>query len=134
MKHTELRIGNYISDGTFLFKVLSIYQHGKVEGLVINSDGNIYSSNIYNVSESTGILLTEEWLLKFGFKKNNYGYVLDDPKEIKKDYYIRLFLKEKKDAFYLKIGYTGEFVGYYNYVHQLQNLYFALTGEELSVL
>lgn len=62
MKHTELRIGNYISDGTFLFKVLSIYQHGKVEGLVINSDGNIYSSNIYNVSESTGILLTEEWL------------------------------------------------------------------------
>lgn len=74
------------------------------------------------------IPITEEWLLKLGFEKdgynvdktfyfekdviriNNYeGYFLDNPNEIVGK---RLFIK---------------------YVHQLQNLYFALTQNELEL-
>lgn len=69
------------------------------------------------------IPLTDEWLLNFGFDKN--------------DHY----------ACYSKIVKSGEFVLDENfvlcdiqlnvkleYVHQLQNLYFSLTGEELTLI
>jgi len=66
------------------------------------------------------IPLTEEWLLKFGFEvinKSFYHYnkkpILDYTKDLNNDWYILINDGEKV---YLK------------YVHQLQNLYFALTG------
>ena len=66
------------------------------------------------------IQLTEEWLVKFGFiKRTPTGYYFDMGRmsinlpdfEYKN---IRIDVKLK-------------------YVHQLQNLYFALTGEELTI-
>jgi hypothetical protein len=69
------------------------------------------------------IPLTEEWLLKFGFKKNyklglyyKGGHAIDIHREGNAEFY------------------TGEYGGWFvfiEHVHQLQNLYFALTGEEL---
>jgi hypothetical protein len=83
------------------------------------------------------IPLTEEWLLKFGFKrrfacnkwfeKSHKGVLLltNDFNEI------------KGEAFSTKIEFV--FIHDYTpsvrakYVHQLQNLYFALTGKELTI-
>jgi hypothetical protein len=70
----------------------------------------------------SGIPLTEEWLLKFGFIKNNTCYVLKFGSNC---ITISLF---KKPYSYLNGTYISDRT---QYVHQLQNLYFALTGEEL---
>ena len=73
------------------------------------------------------ILLTEEWLLKFGFIKLGYNYEFWDSsmwsvKQHKnKNSWWLLSCNEEVDCIRL------------NYVHQLQNLYFALTGEELKL-
>lgn len=78
------------------------------------------------------IPLTEEWLIKFGFKsqsdffiEKNY-YTLKLPKKIF-DYDNSLTVCDKNIIF----GYYGSIK--IEYVHQLQNLFFSLTGEELEI-
>lgn len=85
------------------------------------------------------ILLTEEWLSKFGFyfviAINNrylkdYGafyftiMIMNDDKS----YQVSLSNHEKREG--ESISVVG--LGIIKYVHQLQNLYFALTNEELK--
>jgi hypothetical protein len=83
------------------------------------------------------IPLTEEWLLKFGFKKGNSIYP--------EGYSINILNTDT----YLRPSFEGGFYWGFNlrnksdcelynakpikYVHQLQNLYFALTGNELEI-
>ena len=74
------------------------------------------------------IPLKEEWLLKFGFEKINndvFRIVQNDnfksPFSIAFDNINNLF----------KIAFQGYWY-HCKYVHQLQNIYFALTGEELT--
>jgi hypothetical protein len=139
METNELRIGNVLSDGKFRFVVESI-EHDMLWGNLLECikpdriedfyDEGVYHFDIKNVN---GILLTEEWLLKLGFKKRKFAYVLCNTNEIKDDYDIRVKFTEKKDEFYLNYGYHEQFIGYYKYVHQLQNLYFILTGNELEI-
>ena len=70
------------------------------------------------------IPLTEEWLLKFGFEKNKNS-----------DLYFRLNNYE----YFIENGIIDNGYSRMNeisvkYVHQLQNLYFALTGKELEII
>lgn len=110
----ELRIGNWVylfGDPLQLTKEYLIYFFQK--------DGS-----------PEPITLTEEWLLKFGFEEmKNWGYELkiDDSKTI---------------AFYANqfwiIPFEGPTTAYWipldiKYVHQLQNLFTVLTGEELVI-
>lgn len=83
------------------------------------------------------IPITEEWLLKFGFQKDkNHGLVYDHPSPLIPE-------NEHKD---LGTNYPSFFFNKrlnrwmdchtrvcVDYVHSLQNLYFALTGEELCL-
>ncbi|AGO47465.1 hypothetical protein Phi19:3_gp061 [Cellulophaga phage phi19:3] len=76
------------------------------------------------------IPLTEEWLLKFGFVKNDWtdgGTII---------YYgwqngAVLLETDSNSSFFILDGKHEEFNNI-KHVHQLQNLYFALTGEELT--
>jgi len=79
------------------------------------------------------IPLTEEWLLKFGFEKRTGKYIGNcwafgiNPRT--EDYLIALEqINENQDFFYQNSFFDIKSV------HQLQNLYFALTGEELSIV
>ena len=70
------------------------------------------------------IQLTEEWLLKFGFIDKSLNF---------DDYRCSMYwdgnymhISDNRDTNYSVMAQC-------NYVHQLQNLYFALTGEELTV-
>ena len=84
------------------------------------------------------ISLTEDWLFKFGFNKeidnefnpmvlvlNKRIHLYADNQNDYSDIYAFVFLGKNKD----EIRICDNF----KYVHQLQNLYFALTGIELQI-
>jgi hypothetical protein len=134
MKANELRIGNlvYVSDN--------------LTNLIFQE---ITPINIHNLMHLTGwdkspvdiefepIPLTKEFLLKFGFKNIDKGgndYITyTDPNH---DYYLQLDVR-RKDNKYLILDNSFDDLRAFSmvdieYVHQLQNLYFALTGNELK--
>lgn len=79
-------------------------------------DGSDQDEYDYNVN---AIPLTEEWLRKFGFEKLQETYFNGD---FELDITDAGFLFSET---YIKVS--------CKYVHQLQNIYFALTGKELEV-
>jgi len=111
MKANELRIGNWVHSG------------------LTDTDFIIDAHDIRNISagfdngKTQPILLTEEWLLKFGFEFNNLNETYFFEK-----FSFRLYLRENE----LYHNWMGGNV-FIKHVHQLQNLYFALTGEELKI-
>lgn len=72
------------------------------------------------------IPLTEEWLLKFGFEKqdNNWKTLNLNFATIGWERLAGITLSFEMESIYLP---------HIEYVHQLQNLYFALTNEELKL-
>ncbi len=120
MKANELRIGNKVSFEGSIVTVNTIS-----DDEVTFSD---YASFDYpQIEDISGIELTEEWLVRFG------GYYLDDDNE-----FIRILIlnsikihSKKSDNFSIAEMFIGVDIKF-RYVHQLQNLYFALTGEELK--
>lgn len=103
MKTNDLRIGN----------------------LVLNDDdGGV--CKLFNIHEGyinhKPIPLTEEWLLKFGFKSIQDGWYE----------YSNSNITFSWNIYDRQLRFLGEPFNI-QYVHQLQNLYFALTGEELEV-
>jgi hypothetical protein len=121
MKANELRIGN------FLLK----------NNMVIECDSYSISSieNYENrAKEYEPILLTEGWLEKFGFYDDiEYDDYLE--MKIKNDDWDRILTVKKFDNHFMVGNRFGEWVvlGQCKYIHQLQNLYFALTGKELTI-
>jgi hypothetical protein len=109
MKASELRIGNYVY---FEDKLLKFdFEMG------------------WNFDYIKPIPLTEEWLLKFGFEKK---YQTFEFKGLNIDGTVVHFSFDKWRSEYdiENCDYT-EVPSDIQHVHQLQNLYFALTNEEL---
>lgn len=113
MKANELRIGNYIYEVGF--STQDGYPKGYKELGIIKNGKDIEFSAF-----KEPIPLTEEWLLKFGFELKNTYYSIDGM-YIRKD--GEMFETEVGECLYKSI----------EYVHQLQNLYFALNDEELTM-
>ena len=111
MKTSELRIGNWL------------------KSRLTGKDFQVSAEDIFNISKDENVVepipITEEWLLKFGFE------TLDS---------ICLHFKNNNFELYNSIGtswvfsirYMGLIIANYQNIHQLQNLYFSLTMEELS--
>lgn len=111
MKANELRIGNYLKwkDESQIAQIRYILKEA------IGLEDDIPSDLATDLDFFEPIPLTEEWLLKFGFRESNKYLVK-----------YRLGLKKRGDNyFYDNIS--------IQYVHSLQNLYFALTDEELTI-
>jgi hypothetical protein len=111
MKANELRIGNWLYSGiagqNFIASAHDIM--------------NIFFGDDRGAVQP--IPLTEEWLLNFGFEpdKDNAHFLNKEP----------FTLKEHPEGFV--VWHKGHALGIViKHVHQLQNLYFALTGEELK--
>jgi hypothetical protein len=113
MKPTELRIGNLLKLGDLVYSVSCLY---KTHFTMENELCIPFSSMQYNF---VGIPLTEEWLLKFGFKKTFRGKFEHD---------LLTYDIYGGDGLYIH-GCNTEL----KHVHQLQNLYFALTQTELTL-
>lgn len=156
MKATELRIGNYfIYDGRENIVNGVLNKNG---GWRIDFKNECKCKLIQNCQS---IPLTEDWLLKFGFDKKDQNIRLGNgqdwqpeyPRTIQNDYvkddYFTVRFEEwhyisKEEITIDKTVYItlGEWYSQITegtndveikYVHQLQNLYFALTNEELTI-
>lgn len=122
MEAREFRLGNYFMS--------NIVQQIGIEHLEFLLNEN------FDHSVMKPIPITEEWLLKFGFFKmitKDGGYIkpINSTFSIDSDDFL-FDLKHKQYIFYTLdlLTYHGKEI---NYVHELQNLYYALTGEELTI-
>ena len=120
MNAKQLRIGNLVYHNDKIIEIKSLHPQDD------DVNDEIPFHAIY------GITLTEEWLLNFGFSVINensagkrYGYVIDSVFSSDLIFTFWKSTKEKGKFFRADLE--------LNSVHQLQNLYFALTGEELVV-
>lgn len=114
MKASELRIGNLVSNGI---------NHYAVD---INMLYDLATLEHYPIEP---IPLTPEILDKCGFEKNNIGHNDFD--------IIALYAKEEFEIIQYSDGFGWDTglgkISDTNYIHQLQNLFYCLTGEELKV-
>jgi len=125
MDARELRIGNYIGIIHAGIEIKIIAEHIK---FIAEGD-----------TSYKPIPLTEEWLLKFGFEinhgtPNNSNAIYTDFEYRTKDFRIYLDQHPKDCSLhYNAINDWYPEISEFKFVHQLQNLYFALTGEELTI-
>jgi hypothetical protein len=131
IKATELRVGNkIIANGLHEGKIMTVEQIG-AKGM-LRDDYRIIIFEEHRVGEflrdCKGVELCEEILLKCGFEKqennwwklcicNGWTYL----------YWERLAGLE------LSVNKHSVMQPHIKYLYQLQNLYFALTGEELQI-
>jgi hypothetical protein len=124
----ELRLDNYICINNNLHpcRVKEI----TMSSVVVESIKENYSEPTIN--SMNPLPLTEEWLLKFGFEETDPITFMGGLYSIKKPdgFYIN-----KETMSYCTFDYEGTIddIIKIEYVHQLQNLYFAVTGEELTM-
>lgn len=132
MNKEEIRIGNLIAfdDGSTDIVIVKGIYYGQdlwfIDWILHSGNGGFKNGDSIFI-DFKPIPITEDWLLNFGFKKN-----YDWAKQLSAEY-----------------KYGGHGVTFYNgvysfwcgdkfsiqiiHVHQLQNIYFALTGEELTI-
>lgn len=115
MEIRELRIGNYVLlDDEKLVKVIWV----KYDSVCIIEIGKEYPHAIVNISRISGIPLTEKILLKFGFLYDDNFYHLNN-----------IWISNFYENYFSLDGFDETKI---EYIHQLQNLYFPLKGEELT--
>jgi len=121
MKANELRIGNYTVFSTPKLPInIRELKHAVSAIDIVNYENGKIMLN--------PIPLTEEWLVKFGFQTDLITWWNDKLKEL----HISIG-HYAVDRFYLctSIGLVHSIQ--IEYVHQLQNLFYALCGEELTI-
>jgi hypothetical protein len=135
MQANELRLGNWIK------------RDSQPDGFLVNAEtiNRMYYSG---ARDEEPIPLTEEWLVKFGFEKENPGtdweswtHKLDGvglspfKGSREKENILTInntsFKEDESDkGFYIELYYCYIHI---KHVHQLQNVFFALSGEELTI-
>jgi hypothetical protein len=120
MDAKELRIGNIL------------YSRLRDREFIVTATDIV---NIQNEPENVrAIPLTKEWLLKYGFIFKKQSNICGQDQWSGMDFYMKDNITLRGN---LKKSSTLTLAEYFNckieYVHQLQNLFFALTGTELTI-
>lgn len=120
MEIRDLRVGNKIQDNNgFIFDVVSIHDDGTVYCDFEGNEGDVWEFDKNNPCQ--GIELTEEILLKCGFLNWN-------------GYYSKSHIKYEEENIILNFWSDDSYIiKGIKHLHQLQNLYWCLTNEELNV-
>lgn len=149
---TELRIGNYVNlknwqDEISYFGDFKATQK-QLDAIIYHGDGfakilaitkdevelSAYGCDLdyYSYDEIEPIEINENWLLKFGFIEEVNSSMVKfwsrDDMTIYHEYYKHTEV-DNLEWYFLS---SREYNIRIKYVHQLQNLYFALTGKELK--
>jgi len=129
MKANVLRIGNHIE---YYMEDSQDERQKWWELDVVDAETILHFQSYPDDTDYRPIPLTEEWLIKFGFEKDDTGVDMFDQdyhEWYQKEFPIIGVLCQSSDKEYLFDENTDKLR--IKYVHQLQNLYFALTSEEL---
>ena|SRR6478736_823185 len=129
MEANELRIGNWVKDHGESGEHYQVREIG--EDMFSAGPMTVYSAGM---DYEYGIPLTEEWLLKFGFTQRiAFGNIKMDEFEFKNEVFNLIVIGPIQSEMIYQIGFNFKTACpfFIKYVHQLQNLYFALTGEKL---
>lgn len=127
MQANELRIGNLVLDEDG--DEMPIGSLDARRTIVFHSEA-VWSE----IDTLRGIPLTEEWLERLGFERHmttiwhletNLCYYVDKEKRF---YQFTIYWNEEQGFYHSEQSPTENMA----FVHQLQNLYFALTGQELE--
>lgn len=121
LKPSDLRIGNLIQEQNIGILKIELIDRCTVSGFVNGRYG------FAQIEDCKGIPLTEEWLFKSGFDKVRYEKYAHC-KLNKLRAYPHVF--NNSFGIYIMGAYS---LPYVEYVHQLQNLFWCLTGEELEI-
>jgi hypothetical protein len=118
MKINELRIGN----------LLVVDDDIVTEVTVIGEDylGTTKTIGFINIEKFSPIILTPEILEKCGFNVTSKGFYVHPN-------WYNISLKFMRGTYNLRCNFMDIIANNIDYLHQLQNLYFALTGEELLI-
>lgn len=120
MKPQELRIGNIVGINSVEFEVVGVYDD--VAYIQLDEETPIEEIEIKHLEP---IPLTEEIILKLGFEKVRNKYYLSH-------WRFHITKPENYDG-HLLCDDDRVITDLIKYLHQLQNLYFDLTGEELLI-
>lgn len=120
----ELRIGNLVQDAQGDIQYVYRLWNGGAE-LASDMYGN--DDMDYSEEEMFGIHLSESMLIDFGFTKRPSGQFV-----IKANEYEWINVQVDKQEICHSLLDKGVSTPY-NYIHELQNLYFALSGKELTI-
>jgi hypothetical protein len=127
----SLRIGNYIMNYSALSVVEGVYWDNPYQehrAMVKNVERGNYAQPF--AKDMSGITLTEEWLIRLGFSRlYNYGPI-PQPVAFSLLGYFHIF--ENMNNWSLMIV-DKTIKSDINYVHQLQNIFYVLTNEELII-
>lgn len=134
MKAEELRIGNIVYHETWDTELLFV--KGVTEDRVHLEVQNDYLIDA-GLQQTKPIPLTEEWLLKFGGIDNSYGQIMIPLSGFETNAWDCIWINFKshdnKELLSVEVFDTKLPFESCQYVHQLQNLFFALTGQELTI-
>lgn len=142
MKPKELRIGNllnypkyYRDGGDKIWNVRELSLDSPLIGL---TDGRYQTKVAFK--ELVPIPIIAELLIELGFEKSGNDYAIKIQKDDKlgnTDYWISVDLGIDNQTNKIGVQILSQEGCYYTtkhqYVHELQNLYFAFTGEELTL-
>jgi len=122
MEIRELRIGNFVYDeycGAVYIEEI------RRDGVIATNAKRGKISGFFSINLISPLALTEEILLKAGFYMdiNSFQHLKINPTELR--------WSDAQSGFYVNCHKYG--LTFIKFVHQLQNLYFAITGEELKI-
>ena len=118
----ELRIGNLVKDHLGRIQTVAEVRHDAYICYLRNG-----AKLKYKLNTTQPIPLTEEWLEKFGFEENTLIFF----RNVNKDFTFKIVANGSKFNFVPHFAQKWDVE--LKSVHQLQNLYFCLCGEELEI-
>ena len=124
MKANELRIGNWI-EGIKIENPIRIIN----DSIAYNYYNERFEIDGIDIKYYKPIPLTKEWLKRFGFEKINNSLT----SRLYSNKVFEIMTDGVTFHFWIYDNCDGGFKLDIKHVHELQNLYFALTGEELTL-
>lgn len=125
----QLMVGNIVLYGKDYVRIDMVSASGNIS-LTDMEGNNILPFYPIYAKDVTPIALSEEILLKAGFKANDIVYWIAMP-NLKSELHIEVYPNEVVCT--IQSGHMELILDAINHLHQLQNLYFALTGTELTI-
>lgn len=123
MEATELRLNNFVIYEDEIVPVIGMENNDN--GLLVKIDSN----NMIDYRNLKPIALTAEWFQRLGFKE---AYRSSTRVRFELPNYCRYDFDLSSNKILQGFLFFGNYIKC-NHLHQLQNIYFTLTGEELKI-